>query len=306
MKVLLIDPPGWQKHSLNLGLAYLVGSLRSINVDIQILDMNNHVYSEERLKNIIADYNPSVIGISVKTATANTSMEIFYKLKKLFPNVIYIAGGPHITLCGKEFIEESKNMDFAIMGEGETTLIKLIKDIWDNKKDFSKIDGICYKNNGNLIINKPQSQDISKISPPLFEYLKDMDFMDFRYPLLTSRGCPYGCIFCCVSLISGKKWRAREPEDVVSELLKAKESYNIASFEIMDDNFTFDIERAKKICRLLIKKRLNLDWWCHNGLRADKLDQELLNLMKRAGCKSIALGIESGDENVFNNINKGL
>lgn len=73
----------------------------------------------------------------------------------------------------------------------------------------------------------------------------------------------------------------------------------------MDDNFTFDIDRAKKICRLIIKKKLDLDWWCHNGLRADRLDQELLNLMRKAGCTSIALGIESGDEDVFNNINKG-
>ncbi|HAZ10985.1 MAG: hypothetical protein A2047_00395 [Omnitrophica bacterium GWA2_41_15] len=305
MKVLLIDPPGWQKHSLNLGLAYLAGSLHSIDVDIQILDMNNHVYSEERLKNTIADYNPAVIGISVKTATANTSMEILYKLKKIFPKVIYIAGGPHITLCWKEFIEENRDVDFGIIGEGEASLVSLIKNIRDDRKDFSKIDGICYRKDVDLVINMPKSQDISKLSHPLFEYIKDMDFTDFRYPLLTSRGCSYGCIFCCVGLIAGKKWRPREPEDVVNELLEAKKKYQTVSFEIMDDNFTFDINRAKNVCRLLIKKKVKLDWWCHNGLRADKLDKELLSLMKKAGCKSIALGVESGDEGVFNNINKG-
>ncbi|TAM43328.1 radical SAM protein, partial [bacterium] len=126
-----------------------------------------------------------------------------------------------------------------------------------------------------------------------------------RYPLLTSRGCPYGCIFCCVGVISGKQWRPREPENVIEELIEAKSKYQIGSFEIMDDNFTFDLGRAKAICRLLRKERLNLDWWCHNGLRADKLDEEVIRLMKEAGCKSIAIGIESGDEAVFNNIKKG-
>ena len=305
MKVLLIDPPGWQKHSLNLGLAYLAGAIRLLNFDVQILDMNSHAYFEESLKKIIADYNPNAIGISIKTATANTSIETFRLLKNLFPKIIYIAGGPHITLCGKEFIEENKEVDFAIIGEGEISLISLIKNIHDKKKDFSNIDGICYRKNGNIVFNTSKKLDVSKLPFPRFEYIKDMDLTDFRYPLLTSRGCPYGCIFCCVGLIAGKKWRAREPQDVVNELLQAKDNYQISSFEIMDDNFTFDVDRAKDICRLLIKKKIRLDWWCHNGLRADKLDSELLALMKRSGCRSIALGIESGDENVFGNINKG-
>ena len=306
MKVLLIDPPGWQKHSLNLGLAYLAGAVRAVDFDVQILDMNNHNYSEEWVKKIVTDYSPKIIGVSVKTATANACTEIVGRLKNIFPNIIYVVGGPHITLCGKEFIQENKEVDFGIMGEGEDTFVKLIKNIKDGRKDISKINGVCYRNNGILGFNNVYvNPDLSKLPFPVFECIKDMDFADFRYPLLTSRGCPHGCIFCCVGLISGKKWRARGPEDVVSELLQAKDNYQIPSFEIMDDNFTLDIDRAKEICRLIIKKKLNLDWWCHNGLRADRLDQELLNLMKKAGCASIALGIESGDEDVFNNINKG-
>jgi len=306
MKVLLIDPPGWQKHSLSLGLAYLAGVIRAADFDVRILDMNNHTYSEERIKKIIADYNPKVIGISVKTATANISADIIRRLKSIFPDIIYVAGGPHITLCGKEFIEENKEIDFGITGEGESSFIKLIKNIKNSEKNIPEISGTGYRKNGKVIFKgASENPDISKLPFPIFECIKDMDFTDFRYPLLTSRGCPHGCIFCCVGLISGKKWRAREAGDVVTELLQAKENYQMSSFEIMDDNFTFDIDRAKKICRLIIKKKLNLGWWCHNGLRADKLDQELLDLMKKAGCRSIALGIESGDDDVFNKINKG-
>jgi anaerobic magnesium-protoporphyrin IX monomethyl ester cyclase len=305
MNVLLIDPPGWQKHSLSLGLAYLAGSVRAAGFDVQILDMNNHVYPDERIKNIIIDYDPQIIGISVKTATANVSAQIIRKLKNMFPEIIYVAGGPHITLCGNEFLQENQEIDLGIIGEGEGSFVKLIKNIQDGNKDISKINGLCYRKNGDLVLSAYENPDITKLPFPDFESVKDMDFTNFRYPLLTSRGCPHGCIFCCVGLISGKKWRGREPEDVVKELVQAKENYQMSLFEIMDDNFTLDVNRAKKICRLIIKNRLNLNWWCHNGLRADRLDQELLNLMKKAGCTSIALGIESGDEKVFNNINKG-
>lgn len=306
MKVLLINPPGWQKHSINLGLSYLAGSLCAENIDVQILDMNNSVYSDKRLYKIVADYNPRVIGISVKTATANSSIELFRKLKHLFPDIIYTAGGPHITLCGREFLEECKEVDYGVTGEGEISFVELLKDINNGEKDHARIPGIYYNRNGNLLLNNTyRYPDVSSLPFPRFEHIKDNNLMDFMYPLLTSRGCPYNCIFCCVGVISGRKWRAREAEDVVNELLCAKEAYGISSFEIMDDNFTLDIDRAKEICRILIKKKLNLEWWCHNGVRADRLDAELLYLMRRAGCKSIALGIESGDEEVFNNINKG-
>jgi|GEM_PF-776050 len=306
MKVLLIDPPGWQKHSLNLGLAYLSGAALQAGFDVHVLDMNNHAYTDERIKKIIIEHNPGVIGISVKTATANASADIIRRLKDMFPGIIYVAGGPHITLCGKEFMQENKEIDFGITGEGEISFVNLIKGIKSGKRRSSEAGGVFCRPKGGLIFNNNyKNPDISGLVFPNFEYIRDVDFTNFRYPLLTSRGCPYGCVFCCVGLISGRGWRPRTPENVVEELIRAKEDYQAQSFEIMDDNFTFDIERAKKICRLIIKGRINMDWWCHNGLRADRLDQGLLNLMKKAGCKSIALGIESGAEEVFKNINKG-
>jgi len=305
MNVLLINPPGWQKHSYNLGLAYLAGSLRANNEGVLILDLNNHRYSDEKLRTIIEDFNPGVIGISVKTATANTSRSLFCKLKRIFPNIIYVAGGPHITLCGAEFMAENKDVDFCVIGEGEITFNELVKRV-GQKEQVSDLSNIHFRKKEKVICNNSGIYpDVTKLPFPTFDHVHNMDFSNFMYPLLTSRGCPYGCIYCCVGLISGKKWRTRTPEDVVEELLRAKDTHQISSFEIMDDNFTLDMNRAKNICRLLIKKKVNLRWWCHNGLRADRLDQKLLHLMKKAGCQSIALGIESGDGKVFANINKG-
>ena len=125
------------------------------------------------------------------------------------------------------------------------------------------------------------------------------------YLILTSVGCPYNCYYCSVGTISGKKWVKREAQDVINELIQAIQRYNITEFEIIDDNFTLDIERAKDICRLIISYELNLKWSCPNGIRADRVDKELLELMKKSGCTTVTFGVESIDEDVFNRINKG-
>jgi len=306
MKVLLIDPPGWQKHSVNLGLAYLAGTLASEKIEVKILDLNNHPCSDDALRDTIKAIDPGIIGISIKTATANASSRIADTIKKSFPHLPLVAGGPHISLCSEEFLRENRSFDFGIVGDGEVPLAALTRSLTHHETDLGHVRGLCYHRNGTFVRNASGvGSEITRLAYPDFDPIVDMDFQDFRYPLLTSRGCPYGCIFCCVGAISGKKWRPREPEDVVGELIAAKQKYQITSFEIMDDNCTFDVARAKALCRLLIKKKLRLDWWCHNGVRADKLDRELLRLMKRAGCRSIAIGVETGDENVFKGINKG-
>ncbi len=305
MKVLLIDPAGWQKHSINLGLAYLAGSLHKENIEIKILDLNNKHYPPLHIERIITKYAPHIIGVSVKTATANSVKILLTFLKERFPKTIIVVGGPHISICGEQFLSEERSIDFGFFYESETSFTEFCKNINNGDVKGKEIKNTIYYKDGKLIINRllPGNDDLSQYALPYFESIIGFDCNDFRYPLLTSRGCPYGCI-CCVGIISGKHWRSRSPEHVVGELIEAKKKYRITSFEIMDDNFTFDIDRAKKICRLLIKEKLGFDWWCHNGIRADRLDRELVLLMKKAGCKSIAIGIETADEELFNSINK--
>ena len=103
----------------------------------------------------------------------------------------------------------------------------------------------------------------------------------------------------------GKKWRARSPKNVINELIQAKEKYQSKEFKILDDNFTLNMNRIKDICQLLINEKISLGWSCPNGIRVDNLDKESLRLMKESGCYSISFGIESGNEEVFDRINKG-
>ncbi|HLQ76119.1 MAG TPA: radical SAM protein, partial [Terriglobia bacterium] len=127
----------------------------------------------------------------------------------------------------------------------------------------------------------------------------------FPYLVVHSRGCPYYCTFCSVPKINGRKFRKRSPEGTIDELRYARKEYVFRDFEFLDDNLTLDVEHAKRMCEALIQADLGVGWYANNGIRADRLDRELAQLMKRAGCKGVAIGVESADDEVLKNIKKG-
>ncbi|MCX5641788.1 MAG: radical SAM protein [Candidatus Omnitrophica bacterium] len=305
MKVLLINPPGWQKGSINLGLSYLAASLISSGHEVRIFDINASNQPPDIIAGRVAKYAPDLIGFSVKTATARSTALISRNIKKVYTRALHVAGGPHITLSYREFLTENPEFEYVFLGDSEISFADFINRI-SGGQDTHKVDGIAYRNQNEIITNPIKIiENLDTLPLPDFDVIDIFPPEDFRYPLLTSRGCPYACIYCCVGLLSGKKWRGRNPEKVIEELKIAQKRYGIRTFEILDDNFTLEPERAKMFCALLIKENLKLQWYCHNGIRADKIDLELARLMRKAGCTSVAVGIESGDENIFNSIRKG-
>lgn len=305
MRVLLINPPGWQKGSINLGLSYLAAALIGSGHEVKIFDTNAGNQPPDIVANRVAKYAPDVIGFSVKTATARSAVLISQNIKKVYNRALHVAGGPHITIAYQEFLVENPEVEYAFLGESERSFADFINRVSGNR-DVRGINGIAYRNQNEIIANPVKIiENLDELPLPDFDAIDVFPPEDFRYPLLTSRGCPYACIYCCVGLISGKRWRARNPEKVVAELKMARERYGIRTFEILDDNFTLRPERAKAFCSLLIKQGLGLKWYCHNGIRADAIDPELARLMRKSGCTSVAVGIESGDEKIFDSIKKG-
>jgi len=305
IKILLIDPPAYQK-GLNVGLAYIAGSLKKNNFhNIDVLDLNN-VFSEvpfERLIQLLKKKDYDLIGYSIKTPTYNAAVELSMLTKKHFPKAVHIAGGPHITLNYNEFIKENEQFDYVLAGEGEYSFIDFCKMLDSGKK--YQINGIIGRkdNEDNLTTNFVK--DLDELPFPDLDVFKGFDFTNFEYPIVTSRGCPYSCTYCSVGLISGKKIRFRDVEKVIDELKWAKEKLNIKRFNIVDDNFTQDIKRAKHFCDRLIKENLGLEWLCGNGIRADKIDEELAEKMKKAQCQLVCVGVENADPIVFDTIKKG-
>lgn len=300
MKICLIDPKG-MNEGLNVGLGYIASSLIKEGYTVKVVDLNNY---QKNIKNRIdAIKNYDIVGLSIKSFTYHSACEI----SKMLGRKDLICGGPHITLDGFNFLRDNHNFSMGMIGEGEKAMVELAYAI-KNNDNLQEIEGIIYRSNKDEItVNKRKSflTDLDSLPYPNYGVFDSFKGTITHYPLITSRGCPYSCIYCCVGKISGKKWRFRNPENMINELEFAKLSYNLKDFMILDDNFTHDINRAKEFCRLLIDYNINLSWTCSNGIRASKLDEELVALMKDSGCDEVSLGIESLDYDVFNNIKKG-
>ena len=299
MKIVLIDPHGFS-DGLNTGLGYLSAVLD--NYDVKIIDFNNKPGNEKRRLRIVKDAD--IIGISIKSYTLQDSLKTASLIKEINKNALLVAGGPHVTLDGYNFLKENPDFNVAILGEGEEVFPEIALG-----KNLQEIEGIIFRNDA-IVINERRRwiDDLDRLPFPKYDNFDSVIADNNKiepYPLVTSRGCPFSCIYCSVGNVIGKKWRARSPKNVINELIHAKEKYQSKEFRILDDNFTLDMKRVKDICQLLIDEKINLRWGCPNGIRADNLDEGLLKLMKESGCYSISFGIESGNEEVFDRINKG-
>lgn len=320
MKILFVDPPGINK-GLNTGLAYISAVLKERH-DILVLDLNNNklgfcgdpnpqMHENEmdlRLSHALAEFEPELFGVSVKTFTSHKASDIFKFVRNKRPDLRTIAGGPHITLDGFNYLSENR-IDLGVQGEGEDTMVELCNCL-ESKSEVSGIRGIYYWQNNKLMHN-PRADNIKDLdSLPFpaydnFSSIRDNKGTFVEYPILTSRGCPYNCSYCSMPTIMGKKWRYHSPERVIKELRHAKEKYNITNFTVVDDNFTLKLDRVESICTMLIDSRMGLPWNSQNGIRADRITEEHAKIMKKSGCQFVWIGIESVDEYVFNDINKG-
>lgn len=320
MKILLVDPPGTNK-GLNTGLGYLSAVLKDYH-EVKVLDLNNISMGlcgdpnpempinelEERVIKAVNEFEPDFFGISVKTFTAEITKHILRFIKDNVPKLLTIVGGPHITLDGKSFSQDNY-VDFAIQGEGEYTFVDLCGAL-EKDEGVENIEGVYYWKNGELIHN-PRSNTIKNLDAiPFpcydnFSSIMDNNGIIKEYPILSSRGCPYSCSYCSMPSIMGQKWRSHSTERVIQELKQARQKYGCTSFTVVDDNFTLNLKRVESICDKLVTERLGLPWNSQNGIRADRISKGLAIKMKASGCQFVWIGIESADENVFNQINKG-
>jgi radical SAM superfamily enzyme YgiQ (UPF0313 family) len=304
MKICFVDPEGIH-FGLNAGIGYIASYLKNFcgYDSIKVFDFNNK--SNNIALRIDEIRNFDVIGFSIQSHTCQSALKIAYRVKT--KNNILIAGGPHITLDGDSFIKTNKIFDFGIFGEGEKTIAALLQAL-EAKANFELIKGIFYRSNNEIIFTGIPNRilDLDSLPYPdysVFDSIKNGNI--YNYPLVTSRGCPYKCIYCCVGNTIGNKWVTRSVVNIMSELQNAKNTYHIGSFNIQDDNFSLDIKRAKYLCDELINQNFRIKWSCFNGIRADKIDYELMAKMKKAGCFGISIGIESAVKKEFAFIKKG-
>lgn len=326
MRILLINPPllreeifGKSMSNLGallppLGLAYIAAMVERNGHEVSIIDgpvlSTKKDYDYNSLKRDIADYQPDIVGITATSPQIKNAINVFNITKEINENIITILGGPHISALPQDLLK-LRNLDYGVYGEGEFTVIEIIKRI-EKKEKLDGLSGLIWreKNNVNFLAG---------------EYIKDLDMLPFparhllpmklyrpspanyrRLPatqIFTSRGCPHSCVFCHKPIF-GNTFRAHSAKRVLDEIEQLINNYGIKDIQIFDDTFSMNKERAKEICMGIVNRKLDIVWNCMT--RIDTVDQDLLKLMRRAGCYGIGYGVESGSERILKLVKKRI
>lgn len=328
MKILLINPPFYYSHPLAsrkepLGIAYVAAFLRYHGYDVEILDAIGggvhkegdhwrYGFSQEELRRRILAAKADIVGITcLYSIAAKGALEVASLVKEIDNKIITVMGGAHPTVFPEETMKDS-NVDFIILGEGEKSFLDLVRSIEQaaSLQDLA-VDGCVYRVGTEVRINPKKTfiDNLDKLPFPARDLLP-MEFYLTNKSLYfglglkrtccisTSRGCPGNCSFCNMYLSHGHGFRARSAENVFEEIKFLVDHYRVEEIFFIDDNFTFNKDRVLQICELILKNNLNIRWNTPNGLHVNTLDEELLSIMKKAGCRNICIAIESGDEAV--------
>ena len=267
----------------------------------------------------IKQLSPDVVGVTVSfSGWWKTAYEVCSIVKSHDKDVVTVLNGLHPSARPVECLEQPF-IDFVVRGEPEYTTLELIQALDQESKDFKKIRGIGYKENGKTVITEPRPpiEDLDALPFParhllpmdvyfsaVKETAKRGEISKHWTTLTTSRGCPYNCVFCSIHTVMSRKWRARSPQNVIGELEQVVDAYGIKQVDFVDENMTLDKKRMETICDLMVERGLDIQWFTPNGVRADTLDENLLRKMKASGCKKIRVAPESGVQRVVDNIVK--
>ncbi len=318
MNVLLLRPPAMGENIskvLPLGLLAIGSALKDEGHRVAVLDLRMFAFPEKELRRRLGEFDPGLVGIGLMTVESDAAFALAQTVKSLRPKTQIVFGGPHCA-HDPQFILHDRNVDFMVVGEGERTIVELTAAV-QSRGELEQVDGLAFRRDGEYVMTgerKPIPNldalnidygllDVARYFKPecSHEYLPaTRRFM----PIMTSRGCPYTCIYC--HEVFGKTMRYRSPQKVLEEMRYLQTTYGAREFHILDDVFNINMKRAKEILGLVAQSGMNVKISFPNGLRADLIDEELIDKMCAAGVYRLALGIESGSERVQGTLSKRL
>lgn len=305
----IVNPEYGLPRNPPLGISYLGTVLKKAGHKVKLIDLRLPKYNNQYFVKTLKSFKPDIVGVSATSYGYLSGKEIFSLTKKYFPKTITILGGPHAAIGGLEAIKDD-NLDMFAVGEGEDLVIELI-DAIKKKIGLKNIKGLIYKDKrGKIHTNAPRfnSSNLDLLPFPEFDLFPLEEYKAggvLTLPIMTSRGCPYGCIYCVSWRTQGKMFRGRNAKNVVDEIESLIKKFKVKHFTVLDDNFAFDKKRAIEICSEIIKRGLKIKWQCDQGIRADRTDYEIYKAMKESGCTLIAIGVENPDPDVLRKMNKG-
>jgi len=328
-RVLLVSPTTgvWNsRRHIHMGLGYLASSLLQAGYQVDLFDA---VVEDEPLESLLARERYALVGISSPTPLIYEAWKSARIAKEA--GAVVALGGPHLTLMPDESMARPE-VDLVVRGEAEGTIVEMMEALAQDPGQatnggprrfdpavWGKVQGIFFRDReGNVVRNRlrPLVKDLDRLPWPAYRLFKIERYTNLQpltdgldpharaYTIVTSRGCPYQCIYCSKP-VTGNTWRPRSPEKVAEEWRYLVEEMHATEIGVTDDVWNLDLDRSKAICRLLAEQGLNhVPWVTIHGMRVTSTDQELFDLMKAAGCKRVGFGVESGNQRVLDYIKK--
>lgn len=323
MKILLIRPHSEVPSAAPpLGLLYLASYIREHSKhECSIFDARLKESSFDEIEDAIRNQKPDLVGVTSFSMESEEAHEIAKRSKKVLPDVPFILGGPYATSDYMQALED-KNIDIAVVGEGEKSFCALVQAL-DQGENWKDICELAYWENGE-IKKSPMREfvdNLDELPYPAWDLINLEEYFNHKstrkrnafnqhqatqrvMSIQTTRGCPYRCSYC--HNLFGKKLRKRSVENVIGELRLMKDQYNATEIEFIDDIFNLDIPRAKEVFRRIIQEKFNFKISFPNGLRSDSFDEELFDLFKEGGVFRLVFAIESGTPRIQKLIRKNL
>ena len=317
-----------------LGLAYVAASIQQAGYEVSCLDALGEAPLQ---RNVLEDKNLISFGLSTEQILQHLASKdfnvlfvslmfscewpmtksILQTIKKIYPNVLLVCGGEHITACPEFSMKDCPEIDVCVLGEGEETSIDLLKTI-EQKKSLSKVNGIVFRSAEGIVRN-PNRSRINKLENiawpawdlfPLENYLSNSLGYGVNpgrsMPMLISRGCPYQCTFCSSPQMWTTKWQARNVDLVIEEMQFYIDKYKAQNFYFYDLTTIVRKDWIVNCCQKIIKKNWNIRWQMPAGTRSEALDEETLGLMFLSGQRHISYAPESGSVVTLQKIKKKI
>jgi radical SAM superfamily enzyme YgiQ (UPF0313 family) len=336
MKILLITPPfyriiGFYNRYFPVGITTLGTFLQHAGHEVTVYDADYNAnplhmdytllpqsyrsylnsFRDDRhpvwreVRDVIAGARPDLIGISIWTTYAASAFHVARLSKEIHPTGTVVMGGPHATVKADEILSISPHVDYVIRGDGEIPMLETAKHLCSEPPSVTLVAGLSFRNGGDIVHNPSvtPSQDITVLPFPDRSLLmhEDKYSAEDMGLIMTSRGCPYDCSYCATHT---RRVSYRPIENIISEINYVKNKYGTTLFSFKDDSFTVNKKRVEQFCDMLIEGKLGIQWECNT--RVDLIDPVLLGKMKKAGCVSMKVGIESGSERILTKMNKHI
>lgn len=331
MKILMINPPFLPRYSRNsrspavtkggtiyypIWLAYATGVLEKERFEVKLVDAPAQKLILEDIVKIATGFDPKMIVIDTSTPSIFNDVKVASKLKNA-TNAFVVLVGTHVSALPEETLKLDENIDAVTIHEYDYILPELAKCV-EHKKDLKNVRGIVFRSNNGEVIhneNRPMVENLDNLPLVTSIYKKHLNIKNYFYSsashpmvmIITGRGCPFRCFWCnWPQVFHGHKYRLRSADNVVEEFEYIVDNMpDVKEVGIEDDTLTADIERVRKICRMLVEKGIHKKIKWYANVRVN-LDLETMKLMKRAGCRLLIPGYESGVQKLLDNARKGI